>query len=254
MARRSARIRKQQVSGPNLSHLVSYNVDSSVEQFPFMDLPREIRDMIYEACLAFDGAIFVRDQRTEETHGTPFYPRQRQDFDRRMSSIEASTTAPERNLFYVSKQVYEEALPIFYSNNTFELTSLTEMEKFIHHMGLKNRPYLRSVMVYYEAENFEYQRPLSLFARCVGLRDLTLVLCDECMEYTETGSCRTDSSALKELPAFNTLLRMRGLDNVRLVPSWAAGRWALLNISFEKLPAMEAAVQVMKQPRPLPQP
>ena len=28
-----------------------------------MELPREVRDMIYEACLVFDGAIFVRDKR-----------------------------------------------------------------------------------------------------------------------------------------------------------------------------------------------
>ena len=218
-----------------------------------MELPREVRDMIYEACLAFDGAIFFKDQRTQETDEPPFYPREREEFDCRMPLIEASTTAPKRNLLYVSKQIYEEALPIFYRKNTFEFTSLTEMERFIHHMGLKNRPNLRSVMVYYEAENFEYQRPLSLFARCVGLCDLTLVLCDECMEYTRNVNPQYNIAALKEPPAFKTLLRIRGLANVRLVPSWAAGRW-VINQSFERLPAMEAAIQVMKQPRPLPQP
>ena len=71
MARRSARIlenklakaRKHQVSGPNSSHLFSIYGNLSLEQFPLMELPREVRDMIFEACLVFDRAIFVRNKR-----------------------------------------------------------------------------------------------------------------------------------------------------------------------------------------------
>ena len=217
-----------------------------------MKLPREIRDMIYEACLTFDGAIFVRDKRVPrsiEPSFRPrfsFRPRQREDFDRRMSSIESSATAKGRNLFYVSKQIRDEAVPVFYRRNTFEFTSLTEMEKFIRNMGLRNQHNLRSVIVYYEAEYLKYQRPLILLERCVGLRDLTLVLCDACMVYTSSGNMP---------PAFETLLKIRGLDHVRLVLNRRDGalvHWDS-NRSFERLLAMEAAVQVMKQPRPVPQ-
>ena len=222
-----------------------------------MELPQEVRDMIYEACLAFDGAIFVRDKRIRRTMVTSRL-RQRQDFDRRISSIASSATAKGRSLFHLSRQIRDEAVPIFYRKNTFEFTSLTEMEKFIHNMGLRYQHNLRSVIVYYEAEYLEFQRPLSLLAQCVGLRDLTLILGDACVEYTNSGnvpSYKYDWAALQKPPAFSTLLRIRGLDTVRLVLSRRAG--ALVDSTskrdFELLPAMEAAVQVMKKPRPVPQ-
>ena len=259
MARRPAKIsakelakaRKHEVSGPNSSHMLSGTGKSSLKQFPLMELPREVRDMIYEECLALDGAIFVKDMGIRRTGLLPFCLRQREDFDRQMPSIKSSATAEAQNLFYVSKQIRDEAVPIFYRKNTFEFTSLTEMEKFICNMGLKNQHNLRSVIVYYEAEFLEYERPLRLLARCVGLRNLTLVLCDAWIVYRN----KDDGAELQKLPAFETLLRIRGLDNVRLVLGGSMGDylvWASDN-SFEKLPAMEAAVQVMKQPRLVPQ-
>ena len=70
--------------------------------------------------------------------GSTFRARQREEgFDRRMSSIESSATAKGRKLFCVSKQIYYEAVSIFYRKNTFEFSSLTEMEKFIRNMGFK---------------------------------------------------------------------------------------------------------------------
>ena len=164
-----------------------------------------------------------------------------------MSSIESSATAKGRNLFYVSIQVRDEAVPVFHRRNTFEFTSLTEMEKFIRNMSLRNQHSLGSVMVYYVAEYWAYQRPSNLLERCVGLRDLTLVLCNACMVYTSSGIM---PNFVQEPQAFETLLDIRGLHHVRLVlnsRSWTSNR------SFEGLPAMEAAVQVMKQPRPIPQ-
>ena len=74
-----------------------------------------------------------------------------------MSSIESSATAKGQKLFYVSKQIYYEAVSIFYRENTFEFTSLTEMEKFIRNMGLRNQHNLRSAIVYYEAAYMEFR-------------------------------------------------------------------------------------------------
>ena len=208
--------------------------------------------MIYEACLALDGAIFVRDKGIGRSHLSLFPLRKRECFDRQMSSIESSATAKAQNLFYVSKQIRDEAVPIFYRKNTFEFTSLTKMEGFIRNMRLKNRRNLRSVIVYYEG--LEYERPLRLLARCVGLRDLTLVLCDACMR-PDIDSNFSYWPMLQELPAFKTLLRIRGLNNVRLVLNRRARGLVNLttNWSPDRLPAMEAAVQVLKQPRPVPQ-
>lgn len=242
MARRSARILEKKL------------VKARNHQFPLMELPREVRDMIYEACLAFDGAIFIKDKRRGP--GSCHRPRESaEDFDRGMASIESSATANGRKLFYVSKQIHDEAVSIFYRKNTFEFASLTEMEYFIRNMGPRNQHNLRSVIVYYWAAYMEFARPSMLLTQCVGLRDLTIVLCDECMEYRNnmnTGGPKYDWAELKVPQAFVTLLRIRGLDNVRLILSPRAG-WLASNRKVEWLPAWEDAVQVMKQPRPVAQ-
>lgn len=260
MARRSARIlakelakaRKHQVSGPNSSHMFSGNGNSSLEQFPLMELPREVRDMIYEACLSFDGAIFVRDKGFRSTIEFSFRPREREDFDGRMSSIEPSATAQGRNLFYVSKRIHDEAFPIFYRKNTFEFISLIEMGGFIRNIRLKNRHNLRSVIVYYEGS--EYERPLRLLARCVGLRDLTLVLCDGYQRYLayHDGILTFDRAWVQGPRAFKTLLKIRGLDRVKLLLGGSAD-YNTRSTYFKDVQAMEAAIQVMKQPRSVPQ-
>ena len=62
-----------------------------------------------------------------------------------------------------------------------------------------------------------------------------------------------DWAVLQVPRAFGTLLRIRGLDNVRLVLSPRAEcLTSVSNRSFEWLPAMEAAIQVTRKPRPLP--
>ena len=254
MARELAKLRKQQVSSPNISQMRSGKDNLSLDQFPLMDLPREVRDMIYEACLAVNGAIFVREQRPRGLIAYTFKRRQREDFDRRMLSIQSSATAESRDIFYVSKQIRDEAVAIFYRKNRFEFTTLNEMETFILNIRRRERHNLRSVIVYYEGYHDSYAHSLRVLARCVGLRDLTLVLCDACMKINYGNSIYSinghiDRYELLELQAFETLLEIRGLSNVRLVPSEK-----VLKSPHDvgELPAMETAVQVLKQPRPAP--
>lgn len=79
-----------------------------MESFRVMDLPRELRDNIYEHCLVVPGDI---------VHYPEYYSHDRiTDYkDRKLTGF--------LSLLYVSKQVYEEASPIFYSKNTFRITA-----------------------------------------------------------------------------------------------------------------------------------
>ena len=93
----------------------------------------------------------------------------------------------------------------------------------------------------------EFARPSQLLTECVGLRDFTWVLCDACMAYMNSGNApgyKYDWAELQVPRAFGTLLRIRGLDNVRLVLSPRAEcLTSVSNRRFEWLPAMEAAIQ-----------
>ena len=233
------------------------NGNLSLEQFSLMKLPREVRDMIYEMCLAFDGPIFVRDPKRYRHNSIArlnLEPQKPEEYDRDLLPIEFSATAKARNLFYVSKQIRDEAAAIFYSKNTFEFT-LAGMEKFIRRIRVRNRHNLRSVIVYYEYRwDMAYEGPLRALERCVGLRDLTLVLFCPCKLSPYSGG-RADSTMLQAPPAFEHLLRIRGLNKVRLVMTRSAFFPSTLpaNRTFENQWAMEAAVQVLKQPRRVPQ-
>ena len=215
-----------------------------------MELPREIRDMIYKSCLAFDGPIFVRGPNHYSMAGNNLEPQKPEEYDRDLLPIEFSATAEARNLFYVSKQIRDESVAIFYRRNTFEFT-MAGMERFIRRMRVRNRHHLRSVIVYYQyRQDMAYERPLRALQRCVGLRDLTLVLFCPCKLYG-----RADSPMLQAPPAFEFLLRIRGLDNVRLVMTRSAFNQIDLRATrtFEDQSAMDAAVQVLKEPRRIPQ-
>ena len=146
-----------------------------------MELPREVRDMIYEACLVFDKPIFIKYGICELSRTTNFDPDRGQLDERtRLPSIKFSATATGRKLFYVSKQTRDEAVVIFYGKNTFAFT-VTDMGTFIRRMDVRNWHNLRSVIVYYEDRcASEYEGPLKALGRCIGLRDLTLVLCCGC--------------------------------------------------------------------------
>ena len=215
-----------------------------------MELPREIRDMIYKSCLAFDGPIFVRGPNHYTMSGNNCEPQKPEEYDRDLLPVEFSATAEARNLFYVSKQIRDESVAIFYRKNTFEFT-MAGMERFIRRIRVRNRHHLRSVIVYYQYRlSMAYEKSLKALQRCVGLRDLTLVVFCPCKIYG-----RADSPMLQAPPAFEFLLRIRGLDNVRLVMTRSAFGLRELRATrtFEDQSAMEAAVQVLKEPRRIPQ-
>ena len=148
----------------------------------------------------------------------------------------------------MSKQIRDETVAIFYRENTFEFT-MAGMERFIRRIRVRNRHHLRSVIVYYQYRlEIAYETSLRALQRCVGLRDLTLVLFCPCKLPGE------DDSPMVQAPAFEFLLKIRGLDNVRLVMT----RYALFESElattriFGDQSAMEAAVQVLKEPRRIP--
>ena len=214
-----------------------------------MELPREVRDMIYEMCLVSDRPIFFKDPRRH------IVPQKPEEFDRDLLPIEFSATAKARNLFYVSKQIRDETVAIFYRKNTFDF-AMVAMEKFIRKMGVRNRHHLRSVIVYYEGRcDYAHEGPLEALERCVGLRDLTLVFCTRDRHTGGRLGGRHYFMPAAQWPpawppAFGNLLQIRGLDKVRLLIDRPHIYGSGVPAKFRD---MEAALQVLKQPRRVPQ-
>ncbi|KAK8256340.1 hypothetical protein IWZ00DRAFT_551320, partial [Phyllosticta capitalensis] len=107
---------------------IGYNVLSiqSHYSFPmFLDLARELRDRIYGFAITGDSSI---------------------NFDylccRTTSHFECGTLTP--GLLTVSKQVYEESVPVLWSNNTFAIPGWT-ITQFLDRYGDKASRHLRCI-------------------------------------------------------------------------------------------------------------
>ena len=80
-----------------------------MDSFPFMKLPREIRDKVYSCCLMVEG------------HITPYpeYYRYRRNLDYKGDKLRSFI-----GILSVSELVHDEAAPIFYGKNTFRISAM----------------------------------------------------------------------------------------------------------------------------------
>ncbi|KAL1626684.1 hypothetical protein SLS54_002847 [Diplodia seriata] len=91
--------------------------------FRLLDLPRELRLMIYEAVLVSPTPIYIRNASGDD------YPRQ--DPPSRLFSSSRSTPLATP-LLRVSKQIYAEAGPIIWRSNELAFNSYYTFSQFIH--------------------------------------------------------------------------------------------------------------------------
>jgi hypothetical protein len=107
---------------------------------PFMDLPRELRDRIYEEVLVFDKPIAPRlcngDGKAIIFHDDNSHEDNSHDDKSWLHNIVSKRLAITR----VSKQVRDEALPIFYGSNVFALNS--DLATFFERLAQLNRFHL----------------------------------------------------------------------------------------------------------------
>lgn len=81
----------------------------------FTDLPREIRDMIYELCLCVEGDIFPY-----KPHSYPPYEHNKEK-------------GPTLAMLALSRGTRNEARPVFYGKNIFRLTTTSPTPR--HNLG-----------------------------------------------------------------------------------------------------------------------
>lgn len=79
-----------------------------MRSFRFLDLPLDLRSSIYTLCLVVPGNVVHYPEYYSHDKLSDYKDRKLMDF---------------LSLLYVSKQVHEEAAPIFYGQNTFRVTA-----------------------------------------------------------------------------------------------------------------------------------
>ena len=192
--------------------------------FKFMQLPPEIRCLIYSNLLSFSSMVLslTRDER-----GRPlmlFTPRSQHN--KRLDSFERLSVSlrPSRSLLAivaVSKQISKEAIAIFYGQNHFFAESMPILGKFLENIGTDRRRSLVHL-------SFNYPEPWDIQSRCrpstcfkslldcrnlrrldiLGIRETQFMSADDAVRpFGAPKACKQPSS----IPGFTTLARLRGL-------------------------------------------
>lgn len=198
--------------------------------FPFLELPAELRNTVYEMVLAFppEGMIVTNNgfqlaRRTEDHHVEPV------DLATLDTSHALDLRRQSQNLalVQVKKQIYAEAMPLVYCRNHFYFGDLDALVRFINALSIDRIEHLNSLAFSTNQRHFTYTLPVDFD---VALRKLSNVrrlqfLEIEIYETTWFGLPRRERLACfprrKEIKPFRTCDDIPGFEEVAEVASKA---------------------------------
>lgn len=188
------------------------------QPFRLMDLPLELRTMIFKHFLVMPGPVLFRSTGWKQL--APFAElgsvgsaaNHRRPYNDLMGLDESSKIRQGGllNLFSASKTIFRETVPLYFGCNQFDFQTLDCMKNFISKVGAEYRWQITSITVGYFG-----RAPVKAIKRlneCVGLRELTLY--NDCFSLAPFYS---DKLPEVSLAGMRDLLRIRGLDKIDVV-------------------------------------
>ena len=165
------------------------------QPFPFMALPVEIRIMIYSQIVVSLREIFPAP-------GKSLF---------RTSDISHSTIMA---LFLVSKTVFNEAMPLYYSKNHFYLTTSQDLYFFLSSVGHDRCKYLKTLNVQYTGK-WAVRAFRLLLERC-EIKNLKLLVHNSAMQ----GQPPHTKSVVTSF-GMRQLKQLRGLETLQIGFAWS---------------------------------
>ncbi|KAH6673528.1 hypothetical protein B0J14DRAFT_666940 [Halenospora varia] len=160
----------------------------------FLDLPPELRTMIL-------GFLLVKPTAIEPYMDLGYY------WSPRAFRRSTNSSLVIRG---VCKQANAEASNIYFGQNTFSFTYLSDMEEILRQIGQQNRSYIKQIK--FELSGKSRVKALQLLSKCTSLQNVEVVL----SWGTMYGARRTKRESLLAAPGLNQLLKLRGLQNVTI--------------------------------------
>ena len=140
---------------PDLSVTWSQSYKHDTAKHSFLDLPRELRDLIYAHIFHVPGAIYLYSRKVLtrsattwaiEVIGEAVNVRYRNRGPPAKRAQSMSKTAVSTALLRSCRQVHAEACPVFYSDNVFRVPLLTEKDTYS--IALPYRLLVRRVVIH----------------------------------------------------------------------------------------------------------
>ena len=151
-----------------------------MDRFPFLELPEELRAAIYELVFSFPASGIRMEP---VMHGARFFVREREldnlsaDWHR-VDYIPPSIGPRDEGLFLasdmvslllVSKQIYDEAVPVFYQRNKFCVDDSTQLHLLVRGPAKRQLEHLRDLCL--SLEWVDHLNGLSGFQDSIRLLD-----------------------------------------------------------------------------------
>ena len=216
-----------------------------VVPFPFMKLPLELRTMIYRI-------HFAQPAEPHHLKSVDLMPSLCLFDDPPLRPCPfrmVNGGVPVRVLWTLSKDIYHEAMPLYFKNTEFTFNSLESLAQFLDKIGPYHRQHVSSVNLNITAFDFSMARDncLSDDQTYAGLQAVKLLRSCPALRRMKFSLPPTVSHMAETSELFRAVLKIRGLDFVDVYRSrsWPGpGAADLIQVQEHN----EQALQVLKRP------
>jgi len=195
----------------------SLNGVNTTDHFPFMRLPPELRLTIYELVFGFprSGIFLELERKSLHVFARSYQGLGDSDDTENSRTLNCRPPTEALALLQTNKQIFQEAVPVFYNINTIVCLSVKELDRFLLITPESRRKHIRHIRFYYVPSDAD--SAASAFRRLKMMKHLQRLDIDidgeEWLEHKNSKDKQVYPDLLK-LPGLATLRSVRGLRSV----------------------------------------
>ncbi|KAI9697597.1 MAG: hypothetical protein M1836_004547 [Candelina mexicana] len=242
--KRKKKTLKANEQGPTINQTSPDETSPDDRPFPLMKLPGELRNRIYEFHLVSENGLHPTKCITEQELAT-LSSRKAGHLARRTEP--KSGQFPKVSLFFVSRQLNEETVVIYYRYNNFHFDCVGILAAFLESISPERRSLISKVTVDWVGRGCP--RAFDMLAQCDNLQSLTLNITEMTLSGASYEHGTTTQQRLVSALGFPNLLKVRGLKNV----TFNYVKWFFDNNDYAKQGFEERVRAAVLQPRVKPE-
>lgn len=201
------------------------------QPFRFLDLPAELRVRIYEYALAYPKSGVAVDIPISKQESQDYRPANAavftRDYDRTFELFQCISSRgwqlinlPPLHkvlaLLQVSKLLYKEAMPVFFTQNKFVVRDIAMLRPFLERLSIERRKCIQDLAVGYNEDGMHQAAAGFRLLKTTGLRHLELHVNEYDFDDISNDKGVLLYTDMTRLPGFHTLSHIKGLETLNV--------------------------------------